>query len=128
VPDGKALTTSSLRAFKLIEVSEGKILIEANTLAKFASHGPVKPHFGHLYALPNNLHFSQRQTTTSPQLGQGNFVAPSPGRIILPHQLQVGILTVFASLIRYTLQLQTIHKASIYSLRRISGKLFIDLS
>jgi len=81
-----------------------------------------------LYARPNNLHFSQRQTTTSPQLGQGNFAAPSPGRIILPHQLQVGILTVFASLIRYTLQSQRIHKASIYLLRRISGKLFIDLS
>ncbi len=41
-------------------------------------------------------HFSQRQSVTSPQLGQGNFTAPSPGRIVLPHHEQVGIRIIFS--------------------------------
>ena len=36
--------------------------------------------------------------TTSPQLGQLNFTALSPGVMILPHQLHKGILTLSVSL------------------------------
>jgi hypothetical protein len=51
-----------------------------------------------LYGLANNLHFSQRQMVTRPQLGHENFTALSLGSIILPHQLQVGMRIVLDSL------------------------------
>jgi hypothetical protein len=67
-----------------------------------------------LYGLPNILHFSQRQMVTSPQLGQKNFTALSPGIIILPHQLQVGMRTVFVSLNRCTQSRHTVQGTRIY--------------
>ncbi|HKM77503.1 MAG TPA: hypothetical protein VJZ03_00380 [Candidatus Bathyarchaeia archaeon] len=33
---------------------------------------------------------------TSPQLGQGNLTAPSPGSIVRAHQEQVGIRMIFS--------------------------------
>jgi hypothetical protein len=51
-----------------------------------------------LYDLPKVLHFSQRHIVTSPQFGQGKRTAPSPGIMVLEHQVQVGIRTVLVSL------------------------------
>jgi hypothetical protein len=58
-------------------------------IASSYSHGPVKPHFGHLYARPNFLHFPQRFICISPQLGQRNFVASVPGGIGLPQLVHI---------------------------------------
>jgi hypothetical protein len=41
-------------------------------------------------------HFSQRQIVTSPQFGQGNLTAPSPGRIVRAHHVQVGMRMIFS--------------------------------
>ena len=51
----------------------------------------MKPHFTQRYGLPKVLHNSQRQSVTSPQLGQGNFTAASPGKIVLLQEVHVGI-------------------------------------
>jgi hypothetical protein len=52
-------------------------------------YGPVKPHLGHLYGLPNLRHFPSRLIWISPQLGQRNFVASVPGAIGLPQLVHV---------------------------------------
>jgi hypothetical protein len=57
--------------------------MEINTFAiLFPLYGPVKPHFGQRYGLPNFRHLEQRQITISPQLGHENLVASVPGDII----------------------------------------------
>ncbi len=81
--------------------SLGKILMDASTFAKSfqpieKSYGPVKPHLTQRYGRPNIRHFSQRQIVTSPQLGQGNFTAPSPGRIVRAHHVHVGMRIIFS--------------------------------
>jgi hypothetical protein len=62
-------------------------------------YGPVKPHFGQRYDLPNCLHFAQRQMRISPQLGQLVLVESSPGGIILLHDIHLGIIMFTFSLI-----------------------------
>jgi len=57
----------------------------------------VKPHFGQWYSLLNFLHFSHRQMVTSPQLGQGKLTAFSSGTILLPQEMQTGILRLSIS-------------------------------
>jgi hypothetical protein len=44
-------------------------------------------------------HFSHRQMVTSPQLGQGNLTALSPGRIVRAHHEHVGIRMTFSLLV-----------------------------
>ena len=103
--------------FKSIFASLGKILIEARTLAKCLQpllQGPVYPHLTQRYGRPNILHFSHRQIVTSPQLGHGNFTAPSPGKIVRAHQEQVGMrmtfsLAVVVVLIDYTSKADTLY-------------------
>jgi hypothetical protein len=60
----------------------------------------VKPHFGHLNARPNFLHFPQRFICISPQLGQRNFVASVPGGMGLPQLVHVtkDSVAVFSSI------------------------------
>jgi len=98
-PVGRESFTLDFSGLRSTFASLGKILIEARTFAKCLQplfHGPVYPHFTQRYGLPNILHFSHRQTVTSPQLGHGNFTAPSPGRIVREHQEQVGIRMTFS--------------------------------
>jgi hypothetical protein len=52
-------------------------------------YGPVKPHLGHLYGLPNLRHLPSRFIWISPQLGHGNFVASAAGGIGFPQLVQV---------------------------------------
>jgi hypothetical protein len=114
-PEGREACTLVLSGVRSIFASLGKILMEARTFAKCLlprSHGPVYPHFTQRYGRPNILHFSQRQIVTSPQLGHGNFTAPSPGKIVRAHQEHVGIrmtfsLTVAVVLITYTSKADT---------------------
>jgi len=54
-------------------------------------YGPLNPHAGQLYSLPNSRHFSHRQMVTAPQAGQENFMPFSPGVILFPHEIHVGI-------------------------------------
>lgn len=63
----------------------------------------MKPHFGHLYGLPNFLHFAQRLIWISPQLGQRNFVASPPGAIGLPqlvHAVNINV-AFFSVMVNY---------------------------
>lgn len=109
-PAGREACTLVLSGPRSIFGSLGKILIEARTCAKCLQplfQGPVYPHFTQRYGRPNILHFSHRQIVTSPQLGHGNFTAPSPGKIVREHQEQVGMrmtfsLAVVVALITYT--------------------------
>jgi hypothetical protein len=54
----------------------------------------MKPHFGHLYDLPNFLHFAQRLICISPQFGHRNFVASPPGAIGLPQLVHIVNINV----------------------------------
>jgi len=68
------------------------------TFAIFAfSYGPVNPHFGQRYGLPNFRHFEQRHMIISPQFGHGNFVASVVGPMILWHDVHVGMVVVVCS-------------------------------
>ena len=60
-------------------------------------YGPVNPHFGQRYGLPNFRHFEQRHMIISPQLGHGNFVASVVGAMILWHDVHVGMVVVVCS-------------------------------
>ena len=74
-------------------MSVGNILYVTTTNPMFILplfHGPVKPHFGHLYSLPNFLHFAQRFICISPQFGQSNFVDSAPGGIGLRQLVHVA--------------------------------------
>jgi len=53
------------------------------------AYGPVKPHLGHLYILPNLRHFPSRLIWISPQFGQGNLVASAAGGMGFPQLVQV---------------------------------------
>ncbi len=69
-----------------------------------AFYGPVKPHFGHLYGLPNFLHLPSRLIWISPQFGHRNFVFSEPGAMGLPQLVQVisesvGVVGAFSSMI-----------------------------
>ncbi len=61
-------------------------------------YGPVNPHLGHRYVLPNCLHLAQRQISISPQLGQLVFVESSPGGIVRLHDMHLGIMMFTLSL------------------------------
>ncbi len=61
-------------------------------------YGPVNPHFGHRYVLPNCRHLAHRQISISPQLGQLVFVASSPGGIVRLHDMHLGITMLILSL------------------------------
>lgn len=114
-PVGREACTFVLSGLRSIFASLGKILIEARTFAKCLQplfQGPVYPHFTQRYGRPNILHFSHRQIVTSPQLGHGNFTAPSPGKIVREHQEQVGMRMIFSPavvvvLITYTSKADT---------------------
>src|SRR2546425_12452599 len=101
-------------------MSEGKIFIDTITLPNSVSlaYGPEKPHFWHLYGRPNPLHFSQRQIVTSPHCGHEKWTAPSRGRIMRPHQLQEGILTVRISAI-ITTEAETLFDYYMPSFRQV---------
>ena len=63
----------------------------------------MKPHFGHLYGLPNLRHLASRLIWISPQFGQGNLVDSLPGAMGLPQlvhvtRLSVGVVGVFCSM------------------------------
>jgi len=59
-------------------------------------YGPVKPHFGQRYDLPNFRHLEHRQMVISPQLGHRNFVASVLGAMIRWHELHMGTATAFS--------------------------------
>jgi len=45
---------------------------------------------------PNFLHREHRHIVISPQFGHGNFVASTPGGIVLWHDVQTGTVTMVA--------------------------------